>query len=248
MSTPRIALLAITRGGVGHAVRLSRHYPDARLWLPRKRFDDARGAACPVSAYDAPLRPRIGPLFRDNDLLVCFLAVGGVVRLIAPHLRDKERDPGVLAVDDAARFVVPVLSGHLGGANAFAGEVAAHLDATPVLTTASEANGTLAADLLGRELGWRLEAPRINVTRVSAALVNGEPVALVQEAGRRDWARPHPLPSNIQLFDRLEAVPLDRFHGVLWITGRPAPAPLWHELGDRLVIYRPPEPGTSESQ
>ncbi len=238
---PRIALLAITRGGARHAVRLSGHFPEAHLWVPEKRLADTDGATCQVHSYDGPLRPQVKRLFEGYDQLVCFVAIGGVVRLIAPHLKSKETDPGVLVVDEAACFVVPVLSGHLGGANAFAQQVAHVLEATPVITTASESGGTLAVDLLGRELGWRLEAPKINVTRVSAHLVNREPVALIQEAGRRDWVRPDPLPDNIQLFDRFEEVDRDAFHGLLWITRREVPAELWNELEERLVVYRPPE-------
>ena len=58
----------------------------------------------------------------------------------------------------------------------------AHLDATTVLTTASDARQTLAVDLLGRELGWTFEASHDEIVRASAAVVNDEPVALVQEA------------------------------------------------------------------
>jgi cobalt-precorrin 5A hydrolase len=108
-----------------------------------------------------------------------------VVRLIAPHLGNKEDDPAVVVVDEAGQFVIPVLSGHLGGANALAGRLATALGATPVLTTASDARQTLAVDLLGRELGWRLEADHATLLRASAAMVNDEPVALVQEAGAK---------------------------------------------------------------
>jgi len=66
--------------------------------------------------------------------IVFFVALGAVVRLVAPHLVAKETDPGILVVDDAAQFVIPVLSGHQGGANAFARELADMLSATPVLT------------------------------------------------------------------------------------------------------------------
>ena len=53
----------------------------------------------------------------------------------------------------------------------------------PVLTTASDVGKTIPVDILGRELGWKVEAPKLNITRVSAHVVNGEPVAVVQEAG-----------------------------------------------------------------
>ncbi len=239
---PRIALVAITRKAVAHVVRLAPRLPAATIVAPAKFADRVRNLANPIQIYDGPLRPQVGPIFERFDQIVLFVSVGAVVRLIAPHLKSKEADPGVLAVDDEARFVIPVLSGHVGGANAFAEELAALLGATPVITTASEVGNTIAVDILGRELGWQVEAPKVNLTRVSAHVVNGEPIAVVQEAGRRDWwNRPAPLPGNIHLFDRFEDVDLERHAAVLWITHRPVPDALWTRLAERLVVYRPPE-------
>jgi len=173
--------------------------------------------------------------------VVFFVSLGAVVRLIAPHLKSKDEDPGVLVVDDAAQFVIPVLSGHVGGANAMAETVATLLGATPVLTTASDVGKTIPVDILGRELGWKVEAPKINITRVSAHVVNGEPVAVVQEAGSPHWwTRPTPLPPSIHRFERLADVDLARFKAVLWITHAPVTAAHWAELHERLVVYRPP--------
>ena len=124
-------------------------------------------------------------MFSTHDPIVFMISVGAVVRLIAPYLHSKAEDPAVLVVDESGKFVIPVLSGHQGGANACAEQIAAWLGAIPVITTASDVGQTLAVDILGRELSWRIEAPKINITRVSAHVVNGDPVALVQETGAR---------------------------------------------------------------
>ena len=148
----------------------------------------------------------------------------------------------MLVVDDAAQFVIPVLSGHVGGANAMAEQVAGLLGATAVLTTASDVGKTIPVDILGRELGWKVEAPKINITRVSAHVVNGEPVAVVQEAGSPNWwTRPTPLPPTIHKFARFEDVDLNHFKAVLWITHAPVPEERWQQLNERLVVYRPPQ-------
>lgn len=86
-----------------------------------------------------------------------------------------------------------MLSGHLGGANSLAGHLATALGAIPVLTTASDARQTLAVDLLGRELDWKFEATHDEIVRCSAAVVNDEPVALVQEAGSEDGGAATPM-------------------------------------------------------
>lgn len=191
--------------------------------------------------YKGPLADEIGPLFATGGQMVFFLSLGAVTRLIAPHLRSKHQDPGVLVVDEGGRFVIPALSGHIGGANAFAERVAALIGAIPVITTASDVQGTLAVDLLGRDLGWRLEAPKLNVTRVSAQVVNGQPVALIQECGSRDWwRRQRPLPANIHCFERFEDLDPAAYAGLLWVTRRELSPDLWQRFAGRLVVYRPP--------
>jgi cobalt-precorrin 5A hydrolase len=76
-------------------------------------------------------------------------------------------------------------------------------------------------------------------------MVNDEPVALVQEAGSRDWWTHHangrkgPLPANVTLFEQLEAVDFDRFAAVLWIAEREMPVEIAAKLAGRRVVYRP---------
>ena len=114
-----------------------------------------------------------------------------------------------------------------------------------MLTTASDARQTLAVDLLGRELGWTFEATHAELVRASAAVVNDEPVALVQEAGSSDWWTQHangrsvPLPANVHCFKRLEDVDPERFAAVLWISARELPAEYASRLAGKRIIYRP---------
>lgn len=241
-AAPRVVLVAITKHGAQQTAGLARQLPEASVCVADKFAPLMAGLPNPVRAYAGAFRDEIAALFADFDQVVFFVSLGAVVRLIAPHLKSKDEDPGVLVVDDAAQFVIPVLSGHVGGANAMAEQVAALLGATPVLTTASDVGKTIAVDILGRELGWKVEAPKINITRVSAHVVNGEPVAVVQEAGSADWwTRPTPLPANIHRFARFDEVDLARFKAVLWITQAEVSAERWSALAERLVVYRPPQ-------
>jgi cobalt-precorrin 5A hydrolase len=125
-----------------------------------------------------------------SDQLILCLALGAVIRLIAPFLQDKYLDPGVVVIDDAATFVISVLSGHAGGANTLAHDAAYILHALPVVTTASDVHVTLAIDQLGRDQHWWLE-PSSDLTGVAAAIVNGEPVVILQEAGASAWWGQH---------------------------------------------------------
>lgn len=242
-AAPRVVLVAITKHGAAQVAKLAAALPTADVCVAAKFAPAMDGLPNPLIAYAGAFKDEIAGLFARYDQIIFFVSLGAVVRLIAPHLRSKDEDPGVVVVDDAGAFVIPVLSGHVGGANAMAEQVAALLQATAVLTTASDVGKTIPVDILGRELGWRVEAPKLNITRVSAAVVNEEPVAVVQEAGSPLWwTRPTPLPASIHKFERLADVDLSRFKAVLWITHAEVSTEQWAALNERLVVYRPPAP------
>ena len=237
-----VVLVAITKHGAQQTADLARRLPQASVCVADKFAPLMAGLPNPVRSYSGAFRDEIATLFADFDQVVFFVSLGAVVRLIAPHLKSKDEDPGVVVVDDAAQFVIPVLSGHVGGANAMAEQLAAMLGATAVLTTASDVGKTIPVDILGRELGWTVEAPKVNITRVSAHVVNGEPIAVVQEAGSPNWwTRPTTLPGSIHKFERFDDVDLNRFKAVLWITHAEITPERWKQLSERLVVYRPPQ-------
>ncbi|HFD31092.1 MAG TPA: cobalamin biosynthesis protein CbiG [Gammaproteobacteria bacterium] len=239
--SPRIAMIAITKHGAIRVSQLAEKIPHANIIVSEKFADLMSAVPNKVTVYSGALRAQISSLFEAYDQIVFFISLGAVVRLIAPHLKSKDEDPGILVVDDAAQFVIPVLSGHVGGANAYAEQVAALLDATAVVTTASDVGKTIPVDILGRELGWKVEAPKINITRVSAHVVNEEPVAFIQEAGSKDWwTRTTALPKNIHLFNTFSEVDLEKYKALLWVTNAEIDENLWQQLDERLVVYRPP--------
>ena len=242
----KIAVVSITKHGIALAGKVVAALPGAQLFCPEKfRTKSETTAPGAVHCYAGKVGDQVPALFAAFDGIVAIVSLGAVVRLIAPHLKNKETDPAVVVIDEAGRFVIPVLSGHLGGANQLAGHLATALGAQAVLTTASDARETLAVDLLGRELGWTFEASHDEIVRCSAAMVNDEPVALIQESGSTDWWTRHangrsgPLPANLTRFERLEDVPLDRFAAVLWISRRDMPAEIASQLAGRRVVYRP---------
>ncbi|WAK01644.1 cobalamin biosynthesis central domain-containing protein [Methylobacter sp. YRD-M1] len=241
MTEVRVAIVAITRHGAAIASRLAPQIPEAEVIVSEKQAEYLGDFTNPRRIYQGALSAQIGGLFESYDQIIFLVSLGAVVRLIAPHLKSKDEDPGVLVIDDAAEFVIPVLSGHVGGANAYAEKVAALLKATPVLTTASDVGKTIPVDILGRELGWQVEAPKINITRVSADVVNQLLIAFVQESGSRDWwTRSTPLPTNIHLFERFEDVDASQYRSILWVTRRDIDPAVWQRLEERLVVYRPP--------
>jgi len=217
--TPRVAIIAITKHGAKQVANLAPKLPDAHVIVSEKFAHTMQALNNTVTPYSGPLRAQMPDLFTNYDQIIFCVSLGAVVRLIAPQLKSKDEDPGIVVIDDAAQFVIPVLSGHVGGANAFAENIANILGATAVLTTASDVGKTIAVDILGRELGWKVEAPKINITRVSAHVVNEEPIAFVQEAGSTQWwTRPTPLPKNIQVLSSYKEVDLEKHKAVLMVT------------------------------
>ncbi|MFF0738297.1 precorrin-3B C(17)-methyltransferase [Streptomyces chartreusis] len=188
-----IGLISATAAGAAARDRLAAAWPDR------------------VRVYDGPAGDAVRRAFAECEQLVCFLATGAVVRLIAPLLGDKTADPGVVCVDEGGRFAVSLVGGHGGGANELAREVGDLLGAEPVVTTATDAVGVPGLDTLGLPVEG-------DVAGVSRALLDGEPVALRAEVA---WPLP-PLRAGaegaytIRVTDRLV------------------------EPGEREVVLRPP--------
>ena len=89
--------------------------------------------------------------FRKGNGLVYIGACGIAVRAIAPHLKGKDIDPAVIVIDEKGQNVIPLLSGHLGGANEWAQKLAEITGGKPVLTTATDVNGLFAVDVFAKE-------------------------------------------------------------------------------------------------
>src|SRR6478735_9434183 len=238
MTEPRrsIAIYAITRHGIEIARRIARALPDSDLLVSEKLEERAPAGA---QLFALPMGPLLEVTFSRYDAHVFVISVGAVVRMIAPLLRSKKVDPAVVCVDDAARFSICVLSGHVGRGNVFTERVALALAATAVVTTASDAIGTLTVDILASDLGWSLDEPDRNVTRACAAVVNETRVLFVQETGEPNWwPLEKELPKGVEYATSLAAVDPDAWEMLLIASHRDL-ARSHPAHCARSVIYRP---------
>ena len=121
------------------------------------------------------LSETVDKLFPIYDGLVFIMAAGIVVRVIAPHVRDKRVDPAVVVIDEKGQYAISLLSGHIGGANDLTHAVAEAIGAQPVITTATDVGNLPAADVLAVKLGLTIE-PFANLKQINAAIVHGERV------------------------------------------------------------------------
>lgn len=242
----RYAAVAITRSGIELAVKLGAQLGGTEVFVYGKYSGGLETRSGEITVFDGPVRELLPELFGSYEAVILFFSLGAAVRLSAPLLRDKRTDPAVIVIDERGEHVISMLSGHLGGANRLTLEIAGLLGSHPVITTASDVQGTFAVDLLGREYGWHADS-FTPMKGVSAALVNGEPVAFVQESGERDWLPPGAeVPEHVSMFvSRAELRHSGRsFSAAIVVSDRleeePGEGvPASPALAEYTVVYRP---------
>ena len=139
--------------------------------------------------------------FNQFEHIVFIGAIGICVRSIAPHIRDKYSDPAVVCVDSMGKYVIPVISGHIGGANELARKIAQAISAEAVVTTQSDGMGLWALDTLAGRFGWRTSLDRKEMNGIIALYVGLKPTALLLDV--RDKGTGYlesTLPEHVKVF------------------------------------------------
>ena len=223
-----VSVLAITKNGIKIGEKLKELYPNWDIFAPEKLSNKNNE----IIWYSEGTTNKIIELFKNSNALICLFSLGAVIRLIAPHLKDKKTDPAVIVIDDKTNFVISVLSGHIGGANELTQEISEKLNALPVITTAADVNKTIAVDLVGKEFGWKID-DETTVTKISAHMVNAEPIGVYQQAGNKKWYKE--LPKNVKIYDSLDELKKSNSKAHLIISDKE----IEDELSQESVIYRP---------
>lgn len=198
-----VEFIAFTAAGERHARRLAACLPEGAQANIARGFGEDR---CPLGAWTAQA-------FSCADALVFVGAAGIAVRAIAPHVRNKVHDPAVIVADEAGRWVIPLLSGHIGGANRLARLLAAGCGAQPVLTTATDVRGVWAVDDWAASRGMTVANPA-RIKAVSSGLLAGGRVSVACD-----------LPLAGQVPDGVDLVALDEFDPGSAAFGECAPEP-----------------------
>lgn len=228
----RIAILALSRGGLVTARRIARIFEGAFLFChpglrksmgnkicrasaPRTR---GRGEQTRTAFFSPGLKAFTAQIFSSFDAIIFVMATGIAVRMIAPCLQHKKTDPAVITVDDTGTFAVSLLGGHQGGANDLAEQIAQEIGATAVITTATDRHRLLAFDLWARRRGWALENGK-DMKEISKAQLAGSEILVYADLpslpGRGDDEAS--LPSNCRFTDDPAELQAAR-HGVVLLS------------------------------
>ena len=126
-----------------------------------------------IKPYEMPLSALIGRIFKEYDFFIFFFALGAVIRIISPFIASKLCDPGVIVVDERGNFVISALAGHIGGANELSKIIANRIQATAVITTATDVSGKFAVDMFSKKFGFYIENPD-DIKTANKASLNDE--------------------------------------------------------------------------
>ncbi len=174
----RTAIWALTPNGTQLARIIAGEVAGSTLFLSHRLASKIEGAV-----HFARLKNEVDRQFASFPRHIFIMATGIVVRCIANGLVNKTTDPAVVVCDEAGQFAISLVSGHLGGANALAREVARATGGQPVITTATDVNRVPAIDIVALENGLTIENPAA-IKAVNMALITGAPILVYDPNGR----------------------------------------------------------------
>lgn len=182
----KIAIFAFSTKGCRIAKTLEENYSEVEVYTIERLSEEYS-----FLTIEKGITVAVGQCFDRVDALVFVGACGIAVRAIAPYLKSKVSDPAVVVIDDHAIHAISLLSGHLGGANELTREIANLLDATPVITTATDVNGKFSVDDFARKHDCILD------NMVLAKEISGE-ILDKNIPFQSDFLAPNPLPEGLQ--------------------------------------------------
>ena len=166
----KIKIIAFSSKGCALAERISNELNVHECRRFAKTAGDKHGAI-PVNS----VAEWTAASFEGCDAMIFIGAAGIAVRYIAPHIKDKSTDPAVIVIDELGKNIIPILSGHIGGANKLASEIGKKIGGTVVITTATDLNDVFAVDVFAAENDMHIDNVPM-VKHISSRLLEGKPV------------------------------------------------------------------------
>lgn len=205
-----IAIILTSEAGVSIVDLLKREYSNSQLFC---KFE-LEGA----TKIDS-ISKCVEDIFNKYASLIFIGAMGICVRTIAPHIKDKYRDPAVINIDTTGRYVVSVLSGHIGGANELTNRIAHIIGAEAVITTQSDNTSLWALDTLGHKFDWVTSSSAANFNNPLTTFVNKRATALlleVKDGGVAYLERTKP--AHVDIYYKYDDIPLFKYELLIAVT------------------------------
>lgn len=204
------AILLISETGLPVAQTISKELNNAPIYTT-KEIDGCET----ISSYASFIKDN----FKELDALIHVGALGICVRHIASCVANKYKDPAVINVDSTGRFVIPVLSGHIGGANELSQHIASAIGGEAVITTQSDNTGLWALDTLADKYNWRTSANRKEMNQCIYLFVEKHPTALlldIRDRGTEYLERT--LPEHVRVFYHFEDISFSDFELLITVS------------------------------
>lgn len=205
-----IAIILISSGSLPLARKIKEQYPSSVIYSKNADEDMTN-----IDSIESITRQ----LFAQQTEAIIFIGAMGIcVRSIAPFIRDKHTDPAVICIDSTGKQIIPVLSGHIGGANELSNELSVLLGGNAIITTQSDNTGLWALDTLGRKFKWNVFIEHSNTARCQtmnasiAAFVNRKRIALlldIADEGTRYME--DTCPEHVDIFYKFPDIPTDTY-------------------------------------
>lgn len=180
-SKMRVSIISFTETGANLSLQLQEGLSEQEVLLYTK-CKALRGTQRKITYVEEPLQTWVGQQMEMKTVLLFVGACGIAVRSIAPHVVNKLQDSPVIVVDENGKFVIPILSGHMGGANDFACLVSEQIGSQPVITTATDIQGKFAVDLFAKRNHLWIEN-KDGIAKVSSKVLRGETITISIEEG-----------------------------------------------------------------
>lgn len=215
----KIAIIAVTDQGIKQAVTIQKQFPKSLVITTRTSEYDTVSTVSSISDY-------LSAKFNQLDGICFVSALGICVRMIAPHLVDKKKDPAVICLDDHGVHVQSVLSGHEGGANELAQKVAQLTGGEAIISTSSDVQDIWALDTLAKQFDWQMESS-LSMNETMAIFVNNRPTALLLDVKDKGTAYlEKELPNFVTVYYDVESLDYALYELVIIVSYKLYSAPI----------------------
>lgn len=194
----QLSVISFTKNGLELSKKIEKAFGDWQIKLYTKYKIEGLENSSSISYVSQGISEWAGEQMGQKNVLVFIGACGIAVRAIAPHVKDKLHDSPVLVIDEQGQFVVPILSGHIGGANEIANILAERMQATPVITTATDVNRRFAVDLFAKKNGLKI-VNKDGIAKISSKILDGKTITIAIEEGHLN--RADGVPEQIEVVD-----------------------------------------------